>query len=161
MSGRCRIETSRERECSEQERPPNRPAAALAASVTALTLLACWASSSRVAAILAACERRGLRLVDVIEDAGYSAKDLKRPGVRIAFEMLQAGGADALVVAKLGRLSRSMLDFAGIMAAAQKQRRGLIALDCAVGSEVARIVVELRWRSSPDFDGHTVTGSDT
>jgi DNA invertase Pin-like site-specific DNA recombinase len=99
--------------------------------------------------------------VDVIEDAGYSAKDLKRPGVRIAFEMLQAGGADALVVAKLGRLSRSMLDFAGIMAAAQKQRRGLIALDCAVGSEVARIVVELRWRSSPDFDGHTVTGSDT
>ena len=70
--------------------------------------------------------------MDVIEDAGYSAKDLKRPGVRIALEILQAGGADALVVAKLDRLSRSMLDFAGIMAAAQKQGWGLIALDCAV-----------------------------
>ena len=84
------------------------------------------------AAILAECERRGWALVDVIEDAGYSAKDLKRPGVRIALEMLREGGADALVVAKLDRLSRSMLDFAGIMAAAQKQGWGLIALDCAV-----------------------------
>ena len=84
------------------------------------------------AAILAECQRRGWALVDVIEDAGYSAKDLKRPGVRIALEMLREGGADALVVAKLDRLSRSMLDFAGIMAAAQKQGWGLIALDCAV-----------------------------
>ena len=70
--------------------------------------------------------------MDVIEDAGYSAKDLKRPGVRTALDMLRDGGADALVVAKLDRLSRSMLDFAGIMAAAQKQGWGLIALDCAV-----------------------------
>lgn len=84
------------------------------------------------AAILAECQRRGWRLVDVIEDAGYSAKDLKRPGVRIALELLREGGADALVAAKLDRLSRSMLDFAGIMAAAQKQGWGLIALDCAV-----------------------------
>lgn len=84
------------------------------------------------AAILAECERRGWALVDVIEDAGYSAKDLKRPGVRVALDILREGGADALVVAKLDRLSRSMLDFAGIMAAAQKQGWGLIALDCAV-----------------------------
>jgi len=84
------------------------------------------------AAILAECQQRGWKLLDVIEDAGYSAKDLKRPGVRIALEMLREGGADALVVAKLDRLSRSMLDFAGIMAAAQKEGWGLIALDCAV-----------------------------
>jgi DNA invertase Pin-like site-specific DNA recombinase len=84
------------------------------------------------AAIVAECEHRGWQLLDVIEDAGYSAKDLKRPGVRIALEALRNGEADALVVAKLDRLSRSMLDFAGIMAAAQKQGWGLIALDCAV-----------------------------
>lgn len=69
---------------------------------------------------------------EVIEDAGYSAKDLKRPGVKAALEALKDGDADALVVAKLDRLSRSMLDFASIMAAAQKQGWGLIALDCAV-----------------------------
>jgi len=33
------------------------------------------------AAIEAECRRRGWQLVEVIEDAGYSAKDLKRPGV--------------------------------------------------------------------------------
>jgi DNA invertase Pin-like site-specific DNA recombinase len=39
---------------------------------------------------------------------------------------------NALVVAKLDRLSRSMLDFAGLMATAQKQNWALVALDCAV-----------------------------
>jgi len=84
------------------------------------------------AAILSECERRGWYLVDLIEDAGYSAKDLKRPGVQAALDALRDGRADALVVAKLDRLSRSMLDFASIMATAQKQHWGLIALDCAV-----------------------------
>jgi DNA invertase Pin-like site-specific DNA recombinase len=84
------------------------------------------------AAILAECEYRGWHLIEVVEDAGYSAKDLKRPGVQAALDVLHQGGADALVVAKLDRLSRSMLDFASIMAAAQKQGWGMIALDCAV-----------------------------
>ena len=47
-------------------------------------------------------------LVDVIEDAGFSAKDLKRPGVQEALRVLREGDAKALVVAKLDRLSRSM-----------------------------------------------------
>jgi DNA invertase Pin-like site-specific DNA recombinase len=36
------------------------------------------------------------------------------------------------VVAKLDRLARSMLDFAALMATAQKQSWALVALDCAV-----------------------------
>ena len=68
----------------------------------------------------------------MIEDAGYSAKDLKRPGVQAALEALESGRADALVVAKLDRLSRSMLDFTAVMAKAQKQSWALVALDCAV-----------------------------
>jgi DNA invertase Pin-like site-specific DNA recombinase len=70
--------------------------------------------------------------VETLEDAGYSAKDLKRPGVREALRALEAGEANALVVAKLDRLSRSMLDFAALMATAQKQQWALVALDCAV-----------------------------
>lgn len=83
-------------------------------------------------AIAAECERRGWQLVDVIEDAGYSAKDLRRPGVQTALETLERHKADGLVVAKLDRLSRSMLDFTAIMAKASKQRWALVALDCAV-----------------------------
>lgn len=84
------------------------------------------------AAIEAECVRRGWQLVSVEEDAGYSAKHLKRPGVQIALEALQRGEAGALVVAKLDRLSRSMLDFTAVMAKASKQGWALVALDCAV-----------------------------
>lgn len=84
------------------------------------------------AAIEDECRRRGWDLVRVIEDAGYSAKDLRRPGVMLALETLQSGAASGLVVAKLDRLSRSMLDFTAIMARAQKQSWALVALDCAV-----------------------------
>jgi DNA invertase Pin-like site-specific DNA recombinase len=83
-------------------------------------------------AIVAECRRRGWELVETLEDAGYSAKDLKRPGVQEALRALEAGEAKALVVAKLDRLSRSMLDFAAPMATAQKQSWALVALDCAV-----------------------------
>jgi DNA invertase Pin-like site-specific DNA recombinase len=84
------------------------------------------------AAILAEAERRGWRLVDVIEDAGYSGKDLRRPGIVAALEALRTHKADTLVVAKLDRLSRSMLDFAGLMARASHERWALVALDLGV-----------------------------
>ncbi len=84
------------------------------------------------AAIIAECEHRGWQLVKIIEDAGYSAKDLKRPGIRAALEELERKGAQGLVVAKLDRLSRSMIDFTAVMAQAQKQGWALVALDCAV-----------------------------
>jgi DNA invertase Pin-like site-specific DNA recombinase len=83
-------------------------------------------------AITSECKRRGWQIVSVIEDAGYSAKDFKRSGVQEAMRALEAGEANALVVAKLDRLSRSMLDFTALMAKAQKQSWALVALDCAV-----------------------------
>jgi DNA invertase Pin-like site-specific DNA recombinase len=52
--------------------------------------------------------------------------------VQEALRALEAGEAKALVVAKLDRRSRSMLDFAALMATAQKQSWALVALDCAV-----------------------------
>jgi DNA invertase Pin-like site-specific DNA recombinase len=88
-------------------------------------------------AIEAECSRRGWHLVRILEDSGYSAKDLKRPGVRIALDELQKGRAGGLVVAKLDRLSRSMLDFTAIMAQAQDQGWALVALDCAVDTTTA------------------------
>jgi DNA invertase Pin-like site-specific DNA recombinase len=85
-------------------------------------------------AIVAECKRRGWELVETIEDRGYSAKDMRRPGVQEALRTLEEGKAKALVVAKLDRLSRSMINFAGVMAKAQKQNWALVALDVAVDS---------------------------
>jgi DNA invertase Pin-like site-specific DNA recombinase len=84
------------------------------------------------AAILAEAGRRGWKLLEVVEDAGYSGRDLRRPGVQEALSVLAEGGADALVVAKLDRLSRSMLDFASLMNAAHEQGWALVALDLGV-----------------------------
>jgi DNA invertase Pin-like site-specific DNA recombinase len=83
-------------------------------------------------AILAECKRRGWELVEMVEDRGYSARDLRRPGVKAALEELERGKASGLVVAKLDRLSRSMQDFTGLMARAQREGWALVALDCAV-----------------------------
>jgi DNA invertase Pin-like site-specific DNA recombinase len=84
------------------------------------------------AAILAEAQRRGWAEADVqwIEDAGYSGKDTRRPGIRLALEVLKRGEAAGLVVAKMDRLSRSLLDFTRIMAEAQRQGWALVALDC-------------------------------
>ena len=82
-------------------------------------------------AISKEAERRGWQIVEVHEDVG-SGKDLRRPGIKAALESLQRGEADALAIAKLDRLSRSMLDFANIMAKAQKESWALIALDVNV-----------------------------
>jgi site-specific DNA recombinase len=51
-----------------------------------------------------------LSIVDVIVDAGVSAKTLDRPGLARALDMLRKGEADALLVVKLDRLTRSVRD---------------------------------------------------
>jgi DNA invertase Pin-like site-specific DNA recombinase len=83
-------------------------------------------------AILLEAARRGWRVVEVVEDAGYSGEDLRRPGIAIALEALRSHRADTLVVAKLDRLSRSMLDFAALMDRAARERWALVALDLGV-----------------------------
>src|SRR5215471_1967746 len=50
-----------------------------------------------------------LELVDVVVDAGASAKTLDRPGLQKALEMLRTGQAEAFLVAKLDRLTRSVV----------------------------------------------------
>src|SRR5712692_1861913 len=50
-----------------------------------------------------------LELVEVVIDAGASAKTLDRPGLHRALEMLKARQAEALLVVKLDRLTRSVV----------------------------------------------------
>lgn len=80
-------------------------------------------------AITEACRVRGYALLDIIEDAGVSGKSLEREGVRRALAELDAGRADVLVVNKLDRLSRSLLDFAGLVERAKQRGWQIVALD--------------------------------
>jgi len=52
-----------------------------------------------------------LELVELITDAGVSAKSLERPGLRRALEQLADGQAEGLLIAKLDRLTRSVADW--------------------------------------------------
>jgi DNA invertase Pin-like site-specific DNA recombinase len=56
-----------------------------------------------------------LDLCEVIVDAGESAKSLDRPGLRRALGMLKRGEAGALLVVKLDRLTRSVVDLGGLV----------------------------------------------
>lgn len=62
------------------------------------------------AKVAAYAELYDLELVEVIVDAGVSAKTLDRPGLDRALGMLKAGKAEALLVVKLDRLTRSVRD---------------------------------------------------
>lgn len=84
------------------------------------------------AAIDAECARRGWKLIDVCVDAGISGKTMARPGLLAALEAVSTGAAGTLVVAKLDRLSRSLVDFAGLMARATAGRWNLVALDLGI-----------------------------
>lgn len=80
-------------------------------------------------------ERRGWKGVEWVVDDGYSAKDLHRPGIKAALDGICKD--DVLVVAKLDRLSRSILDFAGLAERARQEGWSLVALDLGVDTTTA------------------------
>lgn len=84
------------------------------------------------AVIGAEANRRGWADVVYLSDEGFSAKNLARPAITEALELLRTGRASTLVVSKLDRLSRSLLDFANLMQTAKKQGWELVVLDMAV-----------------------------
>jgi DNA invertase Pin-like site-specific DNA recombinase len=104
-------------------------------------------------AIQREADRRGWESIEWIEDAGWSGKNLERPGISGLLPRLRAG--DTLVVAKLDRLSRSLVAFAHMMEDAKRRRWVLVALDVGVdlatptGRMIAGIMANLaEWERS-------------
>ena len=79
------------------------------------------------------CERRGWDLVGIVgEVKGASAKSLDRAGLQSVLASMDAHEADVLLVAKMDRLSRSLLQGAQVMERAKARRWALVALDLQV-----------------------------
>jgi DNA invertase Pin-like site-specific DNA recombinase len=79
-------------------------------------------------AIQAEAKTRGWQVVEVYSDVA-SGKDMKkRPGLADAIASIERGEGDALVVSKLDRLSRSLLDFASLMERAERKHWELVVL---------------------------------
>ncbi len=88
--------------------------------------------SAQATRIQTAINARGWTLTAIYGDEGRSGKDMRRPELTAALEALDAGHADVLVVAKLDRLSRSVLDFARITERARARGWSVVALDVDV-----------------------------
>jgi DNA invertase Pin-like site-specific DNA recombinase len=83
-------------------------------------------------AIAIEIERRGWELVQIFEDQASGKSMNGREGLARAIDAVEDGKGEALVVAKLDRLSRSLMDFAGLMERSRKKRWALVALDLGV-----------------------------
>jgi DNA invertase Pin-like site-specific DNA recombinase len=100
-------------------------------------------------AIRAAAERGGWELVSIVRDEGASGRDLDRPGIREALAQAATAHADALAVAKLDRLTRSLVGLADLMEWGKRNGLALIALDLGLdtstdtGRLVARIMASV------------------
>lgn len=81
-------------------------------------------------AITDLAERRGWP-VTVVADEGRSGSQVN-PGLRDCLDQLRTGRADALVVAKLDRLARSVANAADILNAAKTQGWNLVICDLGV-----------------------------
>ncbi|WP_235511498.1 recombinase family protein [Agromyces sp. Root81] len=102
-------------------------------------------------AITAAAIAKGWEIVGWYEDDGLSGKDTNRPGLAGALRELRTRKrrtADGLVVAKLDRLSRSVIDFGELLDVSRRHRWAIAVLDfdldtgTAVGRMLAGVMMQ-------------------
>jgi DNA invertase Pin-like site-specific DNA recombinase len=84
-------------------------------------------------AIRSEVQRRGWSLLTLCTDSAASGKSMAgRPALAEALGLVESGQAQVLVVSRLDRLSRSLLDFATLMGQASRQGWNLVALDLGI-----------------------------
>ena len=88
---------------------------------------------------------QGAELIDVIVDGGESAKSLNRPGLQRLMGLVNGGKVQAVIVAKLDRLTRSVKDLCGLLELFEKRKVALISVAEALdtGSAAGRLVITI------------------
>ena len=86
-----------------------------------------------------------LEVGEIIVDSGESAKSLKRPGMERVLELVQSKAVDAVIIAKLDRLTRSVKDLAVLMELFQRRDVSLISVaeSLDTGSASGRLVLNI------------------
>lgn len=84
---------------------------------------------AQTAKIRAMAVVQGAALVDILVDAGESAKSLNRPGMAQLLALVDAGAVDTVIIAKLDRLTRSVADLAELLK--RFERRGVSLVSVA------------------------------
>lgn len=82
--------------------------------------------------IEAEVKRRGWHLDGLFIDDGYTGSNLDRPALSEALTALREGDAEVLIVTRLDRLSRSVIDFSRLLERANAEGWSVVALDLGV-----------------------------
>lgn len=83
------------------------------------------------------CNLYSMELIEVISDAGFSAKNLNRAGVKKIIALMEKKGIDAIVVAKLDRLTRSIRDLAFLVELANQKGIALVSVNEHIDTSTA------------------------
>ena len=88
---------------------------------------------------------QGAVLADVIVDGGESAKSLQRPGVQRLLALVEDRSVNAVIVAKLDRLTRSVKDLCGLLELFEKKGVALISVAESLDTATAagRLVITI------------------
>ena len=91
------------------------------------------------------CALYEIELMEVITDAGISAKNLKRPGVQKLLALVKVKAIETVVIAKLDRLTRSVRDLADIVDLFNKQGVSLVSVNEHIdtGSAAGRMCLNM------------------
>lgn len=100
---------------------------------------------AQTAKIQAMTTLQDAELLEVIVDAGESAKSLNRPGMARLLAMVDAGEVGTVIVAKLDRLTRSVKDLALLLERFQKRGVSLVSVaeSLDTGSAAGRLVLNI------------------
>lgn len=88
--------------------------------------------TSQREAIAAEITKRAWTLTEIFEDVSSGKSTEKRPGLAACIKAVRTGTAGTLMVAKLDRLSRSMLDTASLLDESHRAGWSLVAIDVGV-----------------------------
>ena len=99
---------------------------------------------AQTAKIRAMATVRDATLLEVIVDA-ESGKDVNRPGLQRLLKLVNAGEVEAVIVAKLDRLTRSVKDLCGLLELFEKKNVALLSVaeSLDTGSAAGRLVIRI------------------
>ena len=84
---------------------------------------------SQKAAIVSYCHQRGIELIEIVTEVGSGKNTAGRPLLCSTLSRLDAGQAEHLIVAKVDRLARNLLDLLTIAQRGERRSWGIITLD--------------------------------
>ena len=69
-----------------------------------------------------------------MDDGGFTAPNMERPALQRLLSDIQAGKVDCVVIYKVDRLSRSLLDFARLMETFEKHHVAFVSVTQQINS---------------------------